>query len=83
MADRDRPATKGDLEGVKTQVNSRFDKAGRRLEDFKVEVNTRFAEFDHRMEQLLSGMEGRIVTSVYRLAESMQQRLVQVAPRQP
>ena len=50
MNDRNAPATKGDLE------------------DFKVEVNTRFESFEHRMEQLLSDMEGRIITSNYRLA---------------
>jgi hypothetical protein len=49
--DRTAPATKGDLE------------------DFKVEVNTRFEAFEHRMERFLSDMEGRIITSNYRLAE--------------
>ena len=57
--DRDAPATRGDLEGL------------------KVEVNTRFEAFDHRMEQFLSDMEGRIITSNYRLAESMLQRIKQ------
>jgi hypothetical protein len=47
------------------------------LEDFKVEVNARFEAFEHRMEQFLSDMEGRIITSNYRLAESMQQRIKQ------
>ena len=51
--DRDSPATRGDLEGL------------------KVEVNTGFEAFDHRMEQFLSDMEGRIIASNYRLAESI------------
>ena len=47
------------------------------LEDFKIEVNTRFESFEHRLEQFLLDMEGRIITSNYRLAESMQQRIKQ------
>jgi hypothetical protein len=47
------------------------------LENFKIEVNARFETFEHRMEQFLSDMEGRIITSTYRLAESMQQRIKQ------
>jgi hypothetical protein len=47
------------------------------LEDFKVEVNLRFESFEHRMEQMLTDMEGRIITSNYRLAESMQRRIKQ------
>jgi len=47
------------------------------LEDFQVEVNSRFEAFEHRMEQFLLDMEGRIITSNYRLAESMQQRIKQ------
>lgn len=45
----------------------------RDIEDHKIEVNLRFHAFEHRMEQLLSDMEGRIITSNYRLAESMLQ----------
>ena len=62
--DRATPATKGDIE------------------HFKVEVNLRFQAFEHRMEQLLSDMEGRIITSHYRLAESMQQRIKQAEGNQ-
>ena len=47
------------------------------LEDFKIEVNTRFESFEHRLEQFLPEMEGRITTSNYRLAKSMQQRIKQ------
>ena len=43
----------------------------RDLEDFKVEVNSRFSESENRIDQHLSEMEGRIVTTVYRLGESM------------
>src|SRR4051794_1481236 len=47
------------------------------LEDFRVEFKIRFDAFEHRVEQLLADMEGRIITSNYRLAESMQQRMMQ------
>ena len=47
------------------------------LEDFRVEVNTRFQEFEHRIEQLLHEMEGRIIVSTYRVAESLQARLTE------
>jgi len=57
--DRNAPATKGDLE------------------DFKVEVNTRFEQFEHRIEHLILESEGRVITSTYRLAESLQQRITQ------
>ncbi len=50
---RDAPATKGDLE------------------DFKVEVNARFEQFEHRIERLILESEGRVITSTYRLAESL------------
>lgn len=45
------------------------------LENFKVEVNMRFERFEHRLEGFLQEMEGRIVTSTYRLAESMNARI--------
>lgn len=61
MDDRNTPATKGDVRDLAATV-----------EDFKVEVNTRFQEFEHRMERLLHDMEGRIITSTYRVAESLQ-----------
>jgi hypothetical protein len=57
--DRNAPATKGDVE------------------DFKVEVNTRFREFEERMEQSRHEMEGRIITTMYRLMEAVQQRQTQ------
>jgi chromosome segregation ATPase len=92
MDDRNAPATKGDLQDLKGTVDhltgtvddlkgTVHDLAGN-LEDFKVEVNTRFTAFEHRMEQLLSDMEGRIITSTYRLAESMQQRIKQTEGNQ-
>jgi hypothetical protein len=74
--DRNSPATKGDLSEHRLEMKG--DLAGvnsnlkRDLEDFKVEVNMRFEAYEHRMEQLLSDMEARIITSNYRLAESMQ-----------
>ena len=52
------------------------------LEDFKVEVNTRFEQFEHRIESLLEEMQGHILTSIYRLAESSQQRLTQAESNQ-
>jgi chromosome segregation ATPase len=52
------------------------------LEDFKVEVNRRFQEFEHRMEQNLLDMKGKIITSNYRLADSIQQRLNQTESNQ-
>jgi predicted nucleic acid-binding Zn-ribbon protein len=69
--DRNAPATKGDIEDLRQE-----------FVDFKVEVNTRFEQFEHRMEQHLSDMEGRILTSIYRLAESTQQRVTQVEGNQ-
>ena len=57
--DRNAPATKGDLE------------------DFKVEVNARFQEFGHRIEELILESEGRVITSSYRIAESIQARLTE------
>jgi hypothetical protein len=59
-----RSELKGDLSEVRSEMK-------RDLEDYKVEVNLRFQAFEHRMEQFLSDMEGRIITSNYRLAESM------------
>jgi hypothetical protein len=64
--DRNAPAVKGDVEDLRGEV-----------EDFRVEVNTRFQQFEHRMEQLLHDMEGRIITSTYRVAESLQARLTE------
>jgi SMC interacting uncharacterized protein involved in chromosome segregation len=61
---------KGDLAEVRSELK-------RDLEDFKVEVNMRFEAFEHRMGQFLSDMEARIITSNYRLAESMNQRIKQ------
>ena len=87
--DRTAPATKGDLEDFKVEVNTRFEGLDQRLDgldhrlaDFQVEVNTRFEAFEHRMEQFLSDMEGRIITSNYRLAESMLQRIKQAEGNQ-
>jgi hypothetical protein len=68
--DRDSPATKGDLVELRSELKGD-------LEDYKVETNLRFQAFEHRMEQFLSDMEGRIITSNYRLAESMLQRIKQ------
>ena len=68
--DRTAPATKGGLTQLRSEMKGD-------LEDFKVEVNTRFEAFEHRMEHFLSDMEGRIITSNYRLAESMLQRIKQ------
>jgi len=61
-----RSELKGDLAGLRSEMK-------RDIEDHKIEVNLRFHAFEHRMEQLLSDMEGRIITSNYRLAESMLQ----------
>jgi hypothetical protein len=58
------PATKHDLENLKVELKQD-------LESFKVEVNMRFEQFEHRLEGFLQEMEGRIITSTYRLAESM------------
>ena|SRR5258708_21770578 len=71
MDNRDAPATKGDLAALKGD-----------LEDFRVEVNTRFEQFEHRMASLLEEMQGHILTSIYRLAESSQQRLSQAEANQ-
>jgi len=71
------PATKADLQAVEQRLDQKLQDLEQKLEDFKVEVNTRFQEFEHRMEQQLSEMEGRILTSIYRLAESSQQRITQ------
>ena len=78
MDNRDAPATKGDFADLKTEVAEiKGD-----LEDFRVEVNTRFEQFEHRMESLLEEMQGHILTSIYRLAESSQQRLTQAESNQ-
>jgi hypothetical protein len=65
-----RSGTKGDLVELRSEMK-------RDLEDHKVEVILRFQSFERRMEQFLSDMEGRIITSNYRLAESMLQRIKQ------
>ena len=70
MENGDAPATRGDLANLRGELKGD-------IEDFKVEVNTRFHEFEHRMEQLLHDMEGRIITSNYRLADSINARLTQ------
>jgi hypothetical protein len=79
--DRNTPATKGDLAEVRLEMKGDLaelrSEMKRDLEDHKVEVNMRFEAFEHRLEQMLSDMEGRIITSNYRLAESMQQRIKQ------
>jgi hypothetical protein len=79
--DRNTPATKGDLAEVRLEMKGDLaevrSEMKRDLEDFKVEVNLRFEAFEHRMEHFLSDMEARIITSNYRLAESMQQRIKQ------
>lgn len=69
--DRNAPATKGDTEDLK-----------RNLEDFKVEVNMRFEQFEHRLGQFILDSEARVITSTYRLAESMQQRITQTEGNQ-
>lgn len=69
--DRNAPATKGDVQDFRGD-----------LENFRVEVNARFHEFEHRMEQFILDAEGRIITSNYRLAESIQQRLNQTEGNQ-
>jgi SMC interacting uncharacterized protein involved in chromosome segregation len=74
MASEDQPVTRTELREELTALESRIDG---KLEDFKVEVNTRFHSFEHRMEQLLHDMEGRIITSTYRVAESLQARLTE------
>jgi hypothetical protein len=78
MDQRDATATKGDVEDLRQEVIELKQELG----DFKVEVNSRFEQFEHRIEQYLSDMEGRILTSIYRLAESTQQRVTQVEGNQ-
>jgi len=66
--DSNAPATKADIALILTELRAiRQD-----LEDFKVEINTRFQQFEHRMEQNLLDTEGKIITSNYRLADSIQ-----------
>jgi len=83
MDDNNAPATKSDIALVLNRLDAltqemagvKQEVAGIKqdLEDFKVEVNMRFEQFEHRMEQQLLDHEAKIITSNYRLAESMQQ----------
>jgi SMC interacting uncharacterized protein involved in chromosome segregation len=70
MAADNQPVTRAELRDELAGIETK-------LEDFKVEVNTWFHSFEHRMEQLLHDMEGRIITSTYRVAESLQARLTE------
>ena len=45
------------------------------VEGLEVRIDSLFLAFEHRMEQLLHDMEGRLITSAYRLAESLNARL--------
>jgi chromosome segregation ATPase len=65
------------LERKVDALDLKVDAFGRNLEDFKVEVNTRFLQFESRIESMFHEMEGRIVTSMYRIAESMNARVTE------
>jgi len=52
------------------------------LEEIKVEVTARFDAFEPRIENLLQQGEERLLTAVFRLAETMQQRLIQAEANQ-
>ena len=52
------------------------------LEELKAEVNARFDAFEHRVENLLQQAEEKVLTAVFRLAETMQQRLIQAEATQ-
>src|SRR5438045_7810174 len=56
-------ATTGDLNDAIEALEARLDK--------------RFHALEQKIERLILGMEGKIITSHYRLAESVQQRLRQ------
>jgi len=47
------------------------------LEALEGRIGSRFQAFEQRMEKLIADMEGRMSTSDYRLAESIQLRLKQ------
>lgn len=52
------------------------------LEEWKAEMTVRFDVFEHRMENLLQQAEEKVLTAVFRLAETMQQRLIQAEAAQ-
>ena len=52
------------------------------LEEIKTELNARFEAFEHHMETLLQQAEEKVLTAVFRLAETMQQRLIQAEATQ-
>jgi tetrahydromethanopterin S-methyltransferase subunit G len=52
------------------------------LEEFKAEVASRLDSLEHRVENLLQQAEEKILTAVFRLAETMQQRLIQAEATQ-
>ena len=52
------------------------------LEELKAEVIARFDAFEQRVENLLQQAEEKILTAVFRLAETMQQRLIQAEATQ-
>jgi hypothetical protein len=52
------------------------------FEELKAEVSSRFDAFEHRVETLLQQAEEKILTAVFRLAETMQQRLIQTEANQ-
>ena len=52
------------------------------LEDLKADLAARFEVFESRVENLLQQAEEKVLTAVFRLAETMQQRLIQAEATQ-
>jgi chromosome segregation ATPase len=76
-----RTELKSDMAGLRAELKGDFGELRsvmrRDFDELKVSVLGCFDAAEHRLEQFLSDMEGRIITSNYRLAESMQQRIKQ------
>jgi hypothetical protein len=47
------------------------------LDEIKTGLSARFETFENRMETLLQQAEEKVLNAVFRLAETMQQRLIQ------
>jgi len=52
------------------------------LDEIKTELSARFETFENRMETLLQQAEEKVLNAVFRLAETMQQRLIQAEAAQ-
>jgi chromosome segregation ATPase len=72
---------KGDIQGLETRFDQKLvaleTRLNQKMEALEVNWNIRFHEFEHRMEEWCSDMEGRTMTTLYRLMDSGNKRLTE------